>query len=66
MRSSSSSRTSSSSASDLASSCRRSTTTKRPKMTMSSCGKLGKYLKQQQGRLYVIRRCVVMLVCWRD
>ncbi|CAI0451146.1 unnamed protein product [Linum tenue] len=56
-----------------AAACRRSTSSsssaataaKRPKVMMS-CRKLGKYLKQQQGRLYIIRRCVVMLICWRD
>ncbi|KAF8050972.1 hypothetical protein N665_0441s0005 [Sinapis alba] len=28
--------------------------------------KLGGYLREQKGRLYIIRRCVVMLICWRD
>ncbi|XP_024011429.1 uncharacterized protein LOC112086677 [Eutrema salsugineum] len=28
--------------------------------------KLGGYLKEQKGRLYIIRRCVVMLICWDD
>ncbi|PON93509.1 DEVIL-like protein [Trema orientale] len=32
----------------------------------ASCRKLGGYLKQQKGRLYIIRRCVVMLLCWHD
>ncbi|XP_050383767.1 small polypeptide DEVIL 4-like [Argentina anserina] len=27
---------------------------------------LGGYLRQQKGRLYIIRRCVVMLLCWHD
>ncbi|KAJ4707134.1 ROTUNDIFOLIA like 21 [Melia azedarach] len=31
-----------------------------------SCRKLGGYLRQQKGRLYIIRRCVVMLLCWHD
>ncbi|KAL9424863.1 hypothetical protein AB3S75_031896 [Citrus x aurantiifolia] len=31
-----------------------------------SCTKLGGYLKEQKGRLYIIRRCVVMLLCWHD
>ncbi|CAK8540897.1 unnamed protein product [Lathyrus oleraceus] len=31
-----------------------------------SCKKLGGYLKEQKGRLYIIRRCVVMLLCWHD
>uniref|UniRef100_A0A6N2LMR3 Uncharacterized protein n=1 Tax=Salix viminalis TaxID=40686 RepID=A0A6N2LMR3_SALVM len=30
-----------------------------------SCRGLGGYLRQQKGRLYVIKRCVVMLLCWR-
>nr|XP_028964604.1 uncharacterized protein LOC103443281 [Malus domestica] len=24
------------------------------------------YLRQQKGRLYIIRRCVIMLLCWHD
>ncbi|XP_024022316.1 uncharacterized protein LOC112091865 [Morus notabilis] len=32
----------------------------------ASCRKLGGYLRQQKGRLYIIRRCVVMLLCWHD
>lgn len=31
-----------------------------------SCRKLGGYLREQKGRLYIIRRCVVMLICWHD
>ncbi|XWS36040.1 hypothetical protein CRYUN_Cryun20dG0048400 [Craigia yunnanensis] len=31
-----------------------------------SCRKLGGYLREQKGRLYIIRRCVVMLLCWHD
>ncbi|KAH1129669.1 hypothetical protein J1N35_001047 [Gossypium stocksii] len=31
-----------------------------------SCRKLGGYLRQQKGRLYIIRRCVVMLLCWHE
>ncbi|XP_024978355.1 uncharacterized protein LOC112515679 [Cynara cardunculus var. scolymus] len=27
---------------------------------------LGKFLKEQRGRLYIIKRCVVMLLCWHD
>ncbi|KAG4922840.1 hypothetical protein GLYMA_18G280800v4 [Glycine max] len=30
------------------------------------CRRLGGYLKEQKGRLYIIRRCVVMLLCWHD
>ncbi|XP_058228387.1 small polypeptide DEVIL 4-like [Rhododendron vialii] len=27
---------------------------------------LGRCLKQQRARLYIMRRCVVMLLCWHD
>ncbi|XP_074325182.1 uncharacterized protein LOC141662028 [Apium graveolens] len=27
---------------------------------------LGRFLKQQRGRIYIIRTCVVMLLCWHD
>ncbi|XAR51558.1 hypothetical protein NMG60_11006219 [Bertholletia excelsa] len=27
---------------------------------------LGRCLKQQRARLYIIRRCVIMLLCWHD
>ncbi|XP_047307091.1 small polypeptide DEVIL 4 [Impatiens glandulifera] len=27
---------------------------------------LGRVLKEQRARLYIIRRCVVMLLCWHD
>ncbi|XP_004496201.1 small polypeptide DEVIL 4 [Cicer arietinum] len=33
--------------------------------TTSSRG-LGGVLKEQRARLYIIRRCVVMLLCWHD
>ncbi|CAF2136172.1 hypothetical protein BRARA_B00635 [Brassica rapa] len=26
----------------------------------------GKYMKEQKGRIYIIRRCVVMLLCSHD
>ncbi|PHT54856.1 hypothetical protein CQW23_03342 [Capsicum baccatum] len=35
------------------------------KKKMSS-RKLGTFLKEQRGRLYIMRRCVVMLLCWHD
>ncbi|MCE3051042.1 hypothetical protein HAX54_048800 [Datura stramonium] len=35
------------------------------KKRMSS-RKLGRFLKEQRGRLYIVRRCVVMLLCWHD
>ncbi|XP_023637567.1 uncharacterized protein LOC111830215 [Capsella rubella] len=28
--------------------------------------RMGKYMKEQKGRIYIIRRCVVMLLCWHD
>ncbi|KAJ8751903.1 hypothetical protein K2173_026117 [Erythroxylum novogranatense] len=31
-----------------------------------SCKRLGKYLREQKGRLYIMRRCVIMLLCWHD
>ncbi|KAG5051338.1 hypothetical protein GLYMA_02G099000v4 [Glycine max] len=31
-----------------------------------SCRRLGGNLKEQKGRLYIIRRCVVMLLYWHD
>ncbi|XP_054785673.1 small polypeptide DEVIL 3 [Prosopis cineraria] len=36
------------------------------KKKVSSCRRLGGYLREQKGRLYIIRRCVVMLLCWHD
>ncbi|XP_075493607.1 small polypeptide DEVIL 6-like [Primulina tabacum] len=33
---------------------------------VNSSRKLGKFLKEQRGRLYIMRRCVEMLLCWRD
>ncbi|WJZ80305.1 hypothetical protein VitviT2T_000237 [Vitis vinifera] len=27
---------------------------------------LGGVLREQRARLYIIRRCVVMLLCWHD
>lgn len=32
----------------------------------ATCRRLRGYLRQQKGRLYIIRRCVVMLLCWHD
>ncbi|WZY80601.1 hypothetical protein YC2023_026985 [Brassica napus] len=32
----------------------------------SICRRLGKHIKEQKGRIYIIRRCVVMLLCWHD
>ncbi|XP_038893017.1 uncharacterized protein LOC120081908 [Benincasa hispida] len=32
----------------------------------SSSRGLGGVVRQQRARLYIIRRCVVMLLCWHD
>jgi hypothetical protein len=29
-------------------------------------GKVQRMLREQKARLYIIRRCVVMLLCWSD
>ncbi|XP_029121867.1 small polypeptide DEVIL 4 [Elaeis guineensis] len=29
-------------------------------------GGLGRALREHKARLYIIRRCVVMLLCWHD
>jgi len=31
-----------------------------------SSRKLGRFMREQRGRLYIIRRCIVMLLCSRD
>ncbi|XP_021905739.1 uncharacterized protein LOC110820550 [Carica papaya] len=36
-----------------------------PKRKLSFKG-LGGFLREERGRLYIIRRCVVMLLCWQD
>ncbi|XP_076896923.1 small polypeptide DEVIL 2-like [Bidens hawaiensis] len=36
------------------------------KNKLSQSKRLGKFLKEQRGRLYIIKRCVVMLICWND
>ncbi|CAM8936683.1 unnamed protein product [Rhodiola kirilowii] len=28
--------------------------------------RLGEALREQRAKLYIIKRCVVMLLCWRD
>ncbi|WOG88919.1 hypothetical protein DCAR_0208154 [Daucus carota subsp. sativus] len=35
------------------------------KRRMASKG-LGGVLKQQRARIYIIKRCVVMLLCWHE
>ncbi|XP_050374091.1 small polypeptide DEVIL 4-like [Argentina anserina] len=39
---------------------------KRRLSSSSSSRGLGGVLKEQRARLYIIRRCVVMLLCWHD
>ncbi|XP_073290923.1 small polypeptide DEVIL 4-like [Primulina huaijiensis] len=38
---------------------------RRSKRRLSS-RKLGSFLREQRGRLYIIRRCVVILICWHE
>ncbi|CAN1296215.1 Small polypeptide DEVIL 3 [Linum perenne] len=40
---------------------------KRSRMSSTPSTKgLGGALREQKARLYIIRRCVVMLLCWHD
>ncbi|XP_045828373.1 small polypeptide DEVIL 4-like [Trifolium pratense] len=39
---------------------------KRSRLSSSSSRGLGGVLKEQRARLYIIRRCVVMLLCWHE
>ncbi|CAN6348158.1 unnamed protein product [Urochloa humidicola] len=34
--------------------------------TRSVPGRLASLVKEQRARFYIMRRCVTMLVCWRD
>ncbi|RHN81408.1 hypothetical protein MtrunA17_Chr1g0198731 [Medicago truncatula] len=36
------------------------------RLSSSSSRGLGGVLKEQRARLYIIRRCVVMLLCWHE
>ncbi|KAF8117641.1 hypothetical protein N665_0009s0154 [Sinapis alba] len=36
------------------------------KRKVSSSRGLGGVLREQRARLYIIKRCVVMLLCWQD
>ncbi|XP_052179414.1 small polypeptide DEVIL 4-like [Diospyros lotus] len=31
-----------------------------------TCKGLGEHLKEQRVKVYIIRRCIVMLLCWHD
>ncbi|XP_073017625.1 small polypeptide DEVIL 4-like [Primulina eburnea] len=50
---------------EMGSSTPSSSDLRRSKKRLSS-RRLGRSLKEQRGRLYIIRRCVVMLICWHD
>ncbi|PKA51968.1 hypothetical protein AXF42_Ash008197 [Apostasia shenzhenica] len=32
----------------------------------SFAGRCGSLVKEQRARFYIMRRCVAMLICWRD
>ncbi|AEE77058.1 hypothetical protein AALP_AA5G231700 [Arabis alpina] len=36
------------------------------KRRVSSSRGLGGVLREQRAKLYIIKRCVVMLLCWQD
>ncbi|CAF2090434.1 hypothetical protein BRARA_F03327 [Brassica rapa] len=36
------------------------------KRRVSNSRGLGGVLREQRARLYIIKRCVVMLLCWQD
>ncbi|THU56872.1 hypothetical protein C4D60_Mb11t21790 [Musa balbisiana] len=49
--------------------CRRRTTTTTTttiKTSRSFSSRCANQVKEQRARLYIMRRCVTMLVCWRD
>ncbi|KAF8667524.1 hypothetical protein HU200_052720 [Digitaria exilis] len=37
-----------------------------PRARSSVPGRLASMVKEQRARFYIMRRCVTMLVCWRD
>ncbi|XP_038906924.1 uncharacterized protein LOC120092787 [Benincasa hispida] len=39
---------------------------KEKKVSWRSRSSLGGYIREQKGRLYIIRSCIVMLLCWHD
>ncbi|XP_019068165.1 small polypeptide DEVIL 4-like [Solanum lycopersicum] len=45
---------------------RRNTATYENSKKRISSGKLGRFLKEQRGRLYIMRRCIIILICWHD
>ncbi|KAL4330673.1 hypothetical protein HN51_037372 [Arachis hypogaea] len=38
--------------------------TKSKRKSSSWCGKCANLVKEQRARFYIIRRCIVMLICW--
>jgi hypothetical protein len=32
----------------------------------AAAGRLARLVKEQRARFYIMRRCVTMLLCWRD
>ncbi|KAL3650174.1 hypothetical protein CASFOL_006577 [Castilleja foliolosa] len=47
----------------LSKSCRRSSNFTRKCSFTRKCAAL---VKEQRARFYIVRRCVTMLICWRD
>ncbi|XP_039042297.1 uncharacterized protein LOC120181181 [Hibiscus syriacus] len=43
-----------------------SATMRSSKRRLSSSRGVGGVLREQRAKLYIIRRCVVMLLCWHD
>ncbi|XP_022983337.1 uncharacterized protein LOC111481952 [Cucurbita maxima] len=39
---------------------------KNKKVLWRSRSSFGSYIREQKGRLYIIRSCIVMLLCWHD
>ncbi|CAL9057022.1 unnamed protein product, partial [Musa banksii] len=37
-----------------------------PLMTQSFSRRCASLVKEQRARFYIMRRCVVLLICWRD
>ncbi|KAJ0259512.1 DVL11 [Hirschfeldia incana] len=46
------------------SSCRGKKTQRQGRCTFTR--KCAKLVKEQRARFYIMRRCVIMLICWRD
>ncbi|PON86496.1 DEVIL-like protein [Trema orientale] len=44
----------------------KSTTVEGSKRRCSCKSSVDEFLKERKGRLYIFRRCVVMLLCWHD